>query len=99
MNKIIRPWATESNDDEWPALIEALYAQSDEGAEDTVKRVSPRKPLSNAEDIALVDDILDALMDPLQVKIARPVIRHALKEIAKTTLLNDRRTTPWASSE
>ncbi|MGJ8560450.1 MAG: hypothetical protein ACSHX3_09460 [Litorimonas sp.] len=74
--------------DNWPHLIQSLYAQSDHNADRVPLQPLARQPLNKDEDFTLVDDVLDALMDPVQVEIARPVLRYALKEIARAALLN-----------
>lgn len=91
MNNIVRPWKVDDNSRQWQEMIETLYAESDRSTEDQGQTIKARKPLNNSDDISLVDDVLDALMDPMQAKIARPVLRHALKEIAKATLLANER--------
>lgn len=73
--------------DNWPYLIQKLYAQSDKDFEQAPRQPPPRQPLNKHEDFSLVDDVLDALMDPIQVEIARPVLRYALKEIARAALV------------
>lgn len=74
--------------DNWPYLIQSLYAQSDQDTARVPLQPLARQPLKKDEDFTLVDDVLDALMDPVQVEIARPVLRYALKEIARAALLN-----------
>lgn len=86
MVDIVRPWSTNEVSKDWPDQIEQLYSQSDRQAADASLPLMDRRPLSNAEDIALMDDLMDALIDPLQAKISRPVLRHALKDIAKAAL-------------
>ena len=37
-------------------------------------------------DIGLVDDVIDALLDPAQSEVARPILRDALARIAQHAL-------------
>lgn len=78
-----------TSQDSWPQLIERLYAQSDKNTINVASEPLAREPLKRPEDFALVDDVLDALMDPIQVEIARPVLRYALTEIARVALLKE----------
>lgn len=66
--------------------IQQLYSQCDQDAANVALQPLIRKPLNKHEDITLVDDVFDALMDPVQAQIARPVLRYALKEIARAAL-------------
>lgn len=68
------------------ALIDALYTLSDIHAEVNALRAMAHRPLDTAEDIGLVDDVIDALLDPKQADHARPILREALAVIAKRAL-------------
>ncbi|MEM7729184.1 MAG: hypothetical protein AAF311_07900 [Pseudomonadota bacterium] len=87
MSNVVRPWEAFPEQGSWDQLITELYSASDRKACAEGRQPSQRRPLSRSEDIALMDDVLDALVDPAQAKLARPVLRHALKEIARATLL------------
>jgi hypothetical protein len=87
MSNIVQPLQGFPERGKWDELISELYRQSDREAATEQLEAKPRKPLSKPEDISLLDDVMDALQDPAQVALARPVLRHALKEIARATLL------------
>ncbi|WP_298915112.1 hypothetical protein [uncultured Algimonas sp.] len=88
MSNVIRPWRGASSDPvAWTDEIRDLYTVSDMDAVRLGLEPDARKPLSCPDDISLMDDVLDALADPQQAKMARPVLRHALKEIARAALL------------
>lgn len=86
MKNVVRPWSQTEDVNSWPDLIRHLFSITDR--QDACQQIIDyeRRPLSRTEDVDLVDDIIDTLMDPSQAEIARPMLRHVLKDVAKTTL-------------
>lgn len=71
------------------ALIEALYTLGDIHSEVHGLRPRVQRSLDTEDDIGLVDDVIDALLDPAQVDVARPILREALARIAAHALGRD----------
>ncbi|MGB6229520.1 MAG: hypothetical protein WBF53_05275 [Litorimonas sp.] len=93
MTNVVRPFITQQNVENWELLIEDLYARGDSTASHLSLKPIRRKPLSQPEDISIVADVIEALKDEEQARLARPMLRHALKEVARI-LLNAQRPEP-----
>ena len=72
--------------DDAHSLIDALYALADiqSGLHDLQPR--PMRRLSGDTDLGLVDDVIDALLDPEQAPHARRELRDALARVAQAVL-------------
>ena len=74
-------------------LIEALYTLADINVEIHGLAPKPMRHLDADEDVGLVDDVIDALLDPADIVYTRRVLRNALSAIAARALIkgdNDR---------
>ena len=67
--------------------MDALYTLGDINAEINGLHAHPMRALDTDDDIGLVDDVIDALLDPAQSEVARPILRDALARIAQHALL------------